>query len=92
MGLLNVAKTSAQSLGPLITGILAQHRLFWVSFVTAGSLKVVYDLGMLVLFVGHKTYEDRAEEESQAEGEERGGEENGLSGPGSAERVPDRQS
>ncbi|TVY85029.1 putative membrane protein [Lachnellula suecica] len=71
MGLFNVAKASSQSLGPLITGILAQHRLFWVAFVTAGTLKAVYDLGMLAVFMGHKTYEDRAEEERQAEEEER---------------------
>ncbi|KHN96187.1 Major facilitator superfamily domain, general substrate transporter [Metarhizium album ARSEF 1941] len=50
MGLVNVVKTSAQSLGPLITGVLANHHLFWVSFVCAGSLKVCYDLGLLVVF------------------------------------------
>ncbi|EFY93794.1 MFS transporter [Metarhizium acridum CQMa 102] len=32
MGLVNVVKTSAQSMGPLITGVLANHDLFWVSF------------------------------------------------------------
>lgn len=50
MGLVNVVKTSAQSLGPLITGVLANHDLFWVSFVCAGSLKVCYDLGLLAVF------------------------------------------
>lgn len=70
MGLFNVVKTSAQSLGPLITGVLAQHKLFWVAFVTAGTLKATYDIGMLAVFVGHKTYEDRAEEERQAEEDE----------------------
>lgn len=77
MGLFNVAKTSAQSLGPLITGILAAHRLFWVAFVAAGCLKAVYDLGILAVFVGHKTYEDRAEEERQAEEDEALREEDG---------------
>ncbi|TVY48589.1 putative membrane protein [Lachnellula occidentalis] len=70
MGLFNVAKTSAQSLGPLITGVLAQHGLFWVAFVTAGTLKATYDMGMLAVFVGHKTYDDRVEEERLAEEEE----------------------
>lgn len=70
MGLFNVVKSSAQSLGPLITGVLAQHKLFWLAFVTAGTLKATYDLGMLAVFVGHKTYEDRAEEERQAEEDE----------------------
>lgn len=29
MGVINVVKTASQSLGPLITGILARHHLFW---------------------------------------------------------------
>ena len=70
MGVINVAKTSAQSFGPLITGVLAQHGLFWVAFVTAGTLKAIYDIGFLAVFVGHKTYDDRAEEERLAEEEE----------------------
>ncbi|TVY50240.1 putative membrane protein [Lachnellula cervina] len=70
MGVFNVAKTAAQSLGPLITGVLAQRGLFWVAFVTAGTLKAIYDTGMLAVFVGHKTYDDRAEEERLAEEEE----------------------
>ena len=64
MGTINVVKTCAQSISPSITGVLADHGLFWVSFVMAGSLKVIYDLGMLVVFVGH---EKREEEEAQAE-------------------------
>lgn len=71
MGLINVVKTSAQSLGPLITGVLAQHNLFWVAFVAAGTLKATYDLGMLAVFAGHKTHDDRADEERRrAEQEE----------------------
>jgi sugar phosphate permease len=70
MGLINVVKTSAQSLGPLITGVMAGKHMIWVSFVTAGSLKACYDLGMLAVFAGHKTHEERAEEERQAEEEE----------------------
>lgn len=58
MGVINVVKTSAQSLGPLITGILAEYRLFWVAFVAAGSLKACYDLGMLAVFAGHRPRED----------------------------------
>ena len=60
MGFINVVKTSAQSLGPFITGLLAGHKLFWVAFVAAGSLKATYDLGMLAVFAGHKTHEERA--------------------------------
>jgi MFS family permease len=65
MGTINVVKTSSQSLGPLITGILATKNLFWVAFLMAGSLKAIYDLGMLAIFVGHRTREERALEESR---------------------------
>ncbi|TGO36140.1 hypothetical protein BHYA_0134g00110 [Botrytis hyacinthi] len=63
MGLLNVVKTSAQSLGPVITGVLAGQNLFWVVFVSAGILKAFYDLGLLAIFAGHQTHDDKAEEE-----------------------------
>jgi hypothetical protein len=62
MGTINVVKTSAQSLGPLITGVLASNKLFWVAFVMAGSLKATYDLGMLAVFANHKPREERAAE------------------------------
>lgn len=72
MGFINVVKTSSQSLGPFITGLLAGQKLFWVAFLLAGSLKAIYDLGMLAVFASHKTYEERAAERAQeaaAEGE-----------------------
>ncbi|OAQ65835.1 MFS general substrate transporter [Pochonia chlamydosporia 170] len=62
MGLVNVVKTSAQSVGPLITGVLANHDLFWVSFVCAGSLKVCYDLGLLAVFKNRERQRARDEE------------------------------
>jgi hypothetical protein len=71
MGVINVVKTLAQSLGPLITGMLVDKDYFWVAFVAAGTLKATYDLGMLAVFAGHKTHEDRAEEQERAEEEER---------------------
>lgn len=67
MGLINVVKTSSQSLGPFITGLLADRNLFWVAFLCAGSLKSCYDLGMLAVFARHKTPEDVAEERRQEE-------------------------
>lgn len=51
MGIINVVKTASQSMGPLITGILVRHQLFWVAFLVAGSLKATYDLGLLVTFL-----------------------------------------
>ncbi|EXJ77665.1 hypothetical protein A1O3_09894 [Capronia epimyces CBS 606.96] len=58
MGTINVAKTCAQSLGPVITGILGTNHLFWVAFVAAGSLKATYDLGLLALFAERKSREE----------------------------------
>ncbi|KAF7906382.1 hypothetical protein EAF00_000661 [Botryotinia globosa] len=63
MGLLNVVKTSAQSLGPVITGVLAGQNIFCVVFVSAGILKAFYYLGLLAIFAGHQTHDDKAEEE-----------------------------
>jgi len=70
IGFFNVAKSTTQSLGPLITGVLADHDYFWVSFVCAGSLKVVYDLGLLALFKNHereKADGELVEEEQRVE-------------------------
>ena len=65
MGTINVVKTAFQSLGPLITGVLATKKLFWVAFLVAGILKATYDIGMLAIFAGHKTREERAVEQSR---------------------------
>ncbi|KAL4972453.1 major facilitator superfamily domain-containing protein [Aspergillus desertorum] len=51
MGAINVVKTSTQSVGPLITGVLADRGVFGASFTLAGVLKCVYDLGILVSFL-----------------------------------------
>ncbi|KAL3470894.1 major facilitator superfamily domain-containing protein [Aspergillus californicus] len=73
MGSINVIKTSAQSLGPLITGVLAGRGVFGVSFVVAGALKVVYDLGILGSFVGMERkrrldeHEEREREREQGQ-------------------------
>ncbi|KAE8387364.1 major facilitator superfamily domain-containing protein [Aspergillus alliaceus] len=52
MGAINVVKTSSQSLGPLITGVLSNHGRFGLSFTIAGILKAIYDIGMLLSFAG----------------------------------------
>jgi sugar phosphate permease len=54
MGAINVVKTCSQSLGPLITGVLADHNLFGASFTLAGILKAIYDIGMLISFAGRE--------------------------------------
>lgn len=50
MGTINVVKTTASSIAPLLTGVLSAKGKLWVSFVLAGCLKSVYDLGILVTF------------------------------------------
>lgn len=64
MGLVNVVKSTAQSVSPTLTGLLADKKLFWVAFVCAGTLKASYDLGMLALFKNHER--ERAERERLA--------------------------
>lgn len=58
MGAINVIKTGTQSLGPVLTGVLVGRNLFWVAFLLAGSLKVVYDLSILSVFVNHQSREE----------------------------------
>ncbi|TAQ90555.1 hypothetical protein B7494_g1109 [Chlorociboria aeruginascens] len=72
MGLINVVKTSSQSLGPLLSGFLAAEGKFWIAFVVAGCMKATYDLGMLAVFRGYRSREERVAEERRAaeEGEE----------------------
>jgi len=67
MGAVNVVKTTAQSLGPLLTGILARNDMFGLAFILAGILKVVYDLGMLVSFAGKESAKRRQAEQEQGE-------------------------
>jgi len=67
MGAINLVKTFSSSIGPVITGALATRNLFWVSFVTAGALKATYDLGILAVFAGHVSREDRAKAASERE-------------------------
>ncbi|KAL4812076.1 major facilitator superfamily domain-containing protein [Aspergillus spinulosporus] len=63
MGAINVVKTSTQSAGPLITGVLADNGVFGASFTLAGILKCVYDLGILVSFLSLEKERERNEQE-----------------------------
>ncbi|KIX04958.1 uncharacterized protein Z518_05830 [Rhinocladiella mackenziei CBS 650.93] len=69
MGTINVVKTCAQSLGPVITGVLGTNNHFWVAFIAAGSLKATYDLGLLALFAGRKSRGERMSERVDEEQE-----------------------
>ncbi len=59
MGAINVVKTAAQSIGPVITGALVEKNLFWVAFLIAGSMKAVYDVCLLGVFANHQTRDER---------------------------------
>jgi sugar phosphate permease len=67
MGIVNVVKTISQSLGPFITGVLVDRSLFWVAFLAAGCLKATYDIGMLLMFAGHRSREEREAERANEE-------------------------
>ncbi|MCJ1430832.1 hypothetical protein MMC27_000182 [Xylographa pallens] len=69
MGIVNVVKTSSQSVGPVITGFLAEAHNFWIAFLVAGGLKILYDLGILAAFMHHKTREEEIEQGDGAENE-----------------------
>lgn len=68
MGTINVVKTTASSLAPLLTGVLASSGKLWVSMTLAGCVKAAYDLGILFAFGGmerEKRRKARAAEDSQ---------------------------
>ena len=67
MGAVNTVKTLSQSVGPVVTGAFAERSLFWAAFVTAGALKLAYDVLILGMFLGYKTVEERAEERLSAQ-------------------------
>jgi dipeptide/tripeptide permease len=71
MGFIYITRSSASSVGPIITGVLAGKGNLWVAFVTAGSLMVVYDMGILVAFGGHKSQCQDEESDDQIQNEER---------------------
>ncbi|PYI01083.1 MFS transporter [Aspergillus sclerotiicarbonarius CBS 121057] len=67
MGSINVVKTCAQSIGPLLTGVLANQGYFGLSFTIAGILKAVYDIGMLLSFAGKEKQARRPAPADQGE-------------------------
>ncbi|CAK9435500.1 uncharacterized protein LODBEIA_P02270 [Lodderomyces beijingensis] len=55
-GFVNVVKTLAQIVGPSIVGVLTKNGLQWVTFVVAGSLKIIYDFGVLITFMTYNRH------------------------------------
>lgn len=54
MGITSMVRTFAMSIGPTVTGILAGNDKFFAAFVATGICRVVYDVGLWVLFVNVK--------------------------------------
>ncbi|KAH3899200.1 related to Staphylococcus multidrug resistance protein [Saccharomycodes ludwigii] len=50
---IQLVKTIAGTIGPSITGVLSLHKSQWIAFVIAGSLKVLYDIAIFVVFLKH---------------------------------------
>ena len=59
MGITSTLRTLAATIGPSLTGFLADTDRFWIAYVIAGALRIGYDLGLFYLFIGIKmhTYE-----------------------------------
>jgi MFS family permease len=54
MGITIMLRTLSLSIGPSITGLLSGNGVFWVAFLATGICRIVYDLGLWVLFVNVK--------------------------------------
>jgi MFS family permease len=54
MGITSMLRTLSSSMGPSITGFLAGSDNFWVAFLVTGICRIVYDVGLWILFVNVK--------------------------------------
>lgn len=52
MGIVNIGKTLARTVGPIITGVLAERNQLWFSFILSGGFIASADLLLFVLFWG----------------------------------------
>lgn len=55
-GWVNVVKTLAQVVGPTIAGFFTINNIQWITFVIAGSLKSIYDVGILAAFLSYNRH------------------------------------
>lgn len=56
MGITGMLRTLAATTGPSVTGVLAGSDRFWIAFVTAGALRIAYDLGLFAMFINIKLH------------------------------------
>ncbi|KAJ2977602.1 hypothetical protein NQ176_g4277 [Zarea fungicola] len=52
MGITSTLRTLAATVGPSLTGFLADSNKFWIAYVMAGLLRIGYDFGLFYMFIG----------------------------------------
>lgn len=65
MGITTMVRILAAMLGPLFTGSLAANKKFWITFILAGSCRLIYDFGLYALFVNIRLHEHESKPESR---------------------------
>ncbi|KAF2132569.1 MFS transporter-like protein [Dothidotthia symphoricarpi CBS 119687] len=63
MGITSMVRTLAMSVGPSITGVLSGNGVFWIAFLATGMCRIIYDLGLWVLFVNVNVNKDVPKED-----------------------------
>lgn len=71
MGITGMLRTLASTVGPSITGILSGSDRFWIAFVVAGSLRLVYDIGLFAMFINVELYKHEPKRPNPGETPER---------------------
>lgn len=51
MGIVNIGKTFARCIGPIFTGALADRGLLWLCYIISGSLVILADIILGILFI-----------------------------------------
>ena len=67
MGITAMLRTLASTIGPSITGGLAEQNKFWIAFVAAGTLRLMYDFGLWALFVNMRLHTNEGNETKGSE-------------------------
>lgn len=52
MGVVNIGKTFARCIGPIFTGLLANRGFLWLCYIISGSLVILADINLAVMFYG----------------------------------------
>ena len=63
MGITGMLRMLASTVGPSITGSLADSDKFWITFVAAGFLRLAYDFGLFTMFINMKLHTNEANNE-----------------------------